>query len=50
MDRTPRLQQPVPKRPYRPVIALFMLAHAIDLVGSRTAAWRWLADRIVSAW
>ena len=45
-----RLQQPVLKSPYLLIIALFFLAHAMDFVGSRTAAWLWLADKIVSVW
>lgn len=45
-----RLQQPMLKGPYPAVIVLFLLANAMDLAGSRTAAWLWVADRIVSAW
>lgn len=45
-----RLQQPVLKSPYLPIIALFLVAHAIDFVGSRTPTWRWFADMIVSTW
>ena len=45
-----QLNRPVLKSPYLVIIALFLMAHAMDFVGSRTAAWRWLADKIVSAW
>lgn len=45
-----RLHQPVLKSPYLLIIALFLMAHAMDFVGNRTAAWLWLADKIVSAW
>ena len=45
-----RLHQPVLRSPYLPIMALFFLAHAMDCVGSRSAAWLWVADKIVSAW
>ena len=45
-----RYSQPVLRSPYLLVIALFLTAHAFDFVGSRTSAWRWLADKIVSVW
>lgn len=45
-----RLQQPILKSPYLMIIAMFVLAHAMDFVGSRTATWRWVAGQIVSVW
>ena len=45
-----RYSQPIGRSPYLPIIGLFLAAHALDFVGSRTSAWRWLADRIVSVW
>lgn len=45
-----QLHQPVWKSAYLPIIALFLIAHAMDFVGSRTTAWLWVADKIVSAW
>ena len=45
-----RLQQPILESPYRAIIAMFLLAHAMDFVGSCTAAWRWAAGQIVSVW
>jgi hypothetical protein len=47
---TLRLRQPVSRSPYLPIIGLFLLAQAMDFVGSRSEAWRWLADRIVTHW
>lgn len=45
-----RWHQPVTSSPYLPVMLLFLAAHAMDFVGSRTRAWLWLADRMVSIW
>lgn len=45
-----RLHQPVLKGPYLPIIALFLAAHAMDFAGARSAAWLWIADKIVSYW
>lgn len=45
-----RLHQPVLRGPYLPIIALFLIAHAMDFVGSRTTTWLWVADKIVSIW
>ena len=45
-----RYRQPVLKGPYLPVMGVFMAVHAMDIVGSRSAAWRAVAERIVSAW
>lgn len=45
-----RLHQPVLRSPYLLIIGVFLLAHAMDIVGSRTAAWLWVADKIVSVW
>lgn len=45
-----RLHQPVLRGPYLPIIALFFAGHAMDFVGSRTTAWLWVADKIVSVW
>lgn len=45
-----RWQRPISSSPYLAAIALFVMAHAIDLAGSRTTAWLWLADKIVSIW
>src|SRR5690606_18870202 len=45
-----RFHQPVLKSPYLMVIAMFLLAHSMDFVGSRTAAWLWFADKMVSNW
>lgn len=43
-------KQPLAKSPYLVLIGLFIAAHALDLAGSRTAAWLWLADKAVSHW
>lgn len=45
-----RWRQQLLKSPYLAIIALFLLGHAMDFVGSRSQAWLWLADRIVSVW
>lgn len=45
-----RLHQPVLRSPYLPIIGVFLLAHMMDIAGSQTAAWLWVADRIVSVW
>lgn len=45
-----RLGQPVSRSPYLPILALFLMAHAMDLFGSRTTGWLWVADKIVSVW
>lgn len=45
-----RYHQSMLRSPYLLIIGLFLAAHAIDFVGSRTSAWLWLADRIVSMW
>ena len=45
-----RLHQPVLRGPYLPIIALFFTGHAMDFAGSRTTAWLWVADKIVSIW
>lgn len=45
-----QFKQPMLKSPYLPIIALFLIAHAMDFVGSRTATWLWVADKIVSVW
>lgn len=43
-----RLRQPVLKSPYLLILALFLAIHAMDLFGRQTAAWRWVAARIVA--
>ncbi len=47
-----RLQynQPVSKSPFLLVIPMFLLGLVMDLVGSRTPTWLWLADRLTSMW
>lgn len=45
-----RLRQPLRTSPYLPIIGLFLLAQTMDFVGSRSAAWLWFADKVVSAW
>lgn len=45
-----RYSRPMLRSPYLAIIGLFLAAHAMDFVGSRTPAWLWLADKIVSAW
>lgn len=45
-----RYRQPMLKGPYLPIIGVFLLAHAMDIVGSRSAAWRAVAEGIVSVW
>lgn len=45
-----RYRQPVVKGPYLPIIGLFLLAHAMDIVGSRSATWRAIAEGIVAVW
>ena len=45
-----RLRQPVWRGPYPPIIALFLVGHAMDFVGRQTPAWLWFADKIVSIW
>ena len=45
-----RFHQPASRSPYFPIIALFLAANAMDFVGSQTAAWLWLADKIVAVW
>ena len=45
-----RWQQPLARSPYLIVIVLFIAAHTLDLVGSKTKAWLWLADKMVSSW
>lgn len=45
-----RHRQPVLKGPYLPIIAIFLAAHTMDIVGSRSAAWRAIADTIVTVW
>lgn len=45
-----RYRQPVLKGPYLPIIGVFLLAHTMDIVGSRSAAWRAIAEGIVSVW
>ena len=45
-----RYRQPVLKGPYLPIIGLFLMAHSMDIFGSRTATWRAMAEGIVSVW
>ena len=45
-----RFHQPVSRSPYLLIIPLFLAANAMDFVGSQTAAWLWLADKIVTVW
>ena len=45
-----RYRQPVLKGPYLPIMGVFLLAHGMDIVGSRTATWRAIAEGIVSVW
>jgi hypothetical protein len=45
-----RLHQPASKSPYLPIAGLFLLGHSLDFVGSRSAAWLWFADKVVSVW
>ena len=45
-----RHRQPVLKSPYLAIIGVFLLAHSMDIVGSRTDAWRAIAERIVAVW
>lgn len=42
------LHQPVLKSPFLPIIAVTFIAQSIQLVGSQSAAWLWLADKLVS--
>lgn len=43
-----RLQQPLLRSPFLPIIALFFIVHTIEVAGERSAAWLWLADKLVS--
>lgn len=45
-----RYRQPILKGPYLPVIGIFFAAHTMDIVGSRSPAWRAIADTIVTVW
>jgi hypothetical protein len=45
-----RFHQAILKSPYLIAIALFLLAHCMDFVGSRSAAWLWFADKLVGVW
>lgn len=45
-----KLRQPILKGPYPIIILMFLLAHSMDIFGSRTAWWLWIADRIISFW
>nr|WP_298128717.1 hypothetical protein [uncultured Pseudoxanthomonas sp.] len=45
-----RYRQPVLTGPYLPIIGVFLLAHTMDIVGSRSAAWRAIAEGIVAVW
>jgi uncharacterized membrane protein YozB (DUF420 family) len=45
-----RFGQPVWRSPYLVAMALFLAGHAMDFFGSRTTAWRWFADKVVSVW
>lgn len=45
-----RYQQPVLRSPYLMIMGLFFMGNAMDFVGSQSAAWLWLADKIVSVW
>ncbi|GHB99757.1 hypothetical protein [Thermomonas carbonis] len=45
-----RYSRPVSRSPYLAIIGLFLAAHAMDFVGSRSSAWRWFADKMVSVW
>ena len=45
-----RHRQPMLKGPYLPIMALFLLTHAMDIVGSQSAAWRAVAEGIVAVW
>lgn len=45
-----RYRQPIRRSPYLIIIALFLLAHALDFVGSQTRTWRWLAGQVVANW
>lgn len=45
-----KLHRPMWRSPFLPIIALFLIAHAMDFVGSRTTTWLWVAGKIVSVW
>ena len=45
-----RYRQPIRRSPYLILIALFLLAHALDFVGGQTRTWRWLAGQVVAIW
>ena len=43
-----RLHQPVLRSPFLPILAVFFIAHVIEVVGAQSAAWLWVADKLVS--
>ncbi|WEN13961.1 hypothetical protein PY254_12005 [Rhodanobacter sp. AS-Z3] len=43
-----RLHQPVLRSPFLLILVVFFIAHVIEVVGERSAAWLWLADKLVS--
>lgn len=42
------LKQPVLKSPFLPIIAVLLVAHVVEVIGSQSAAWLWFADKLVS--
>ena len=42
------LYQPVMRSPFLLILAVFFIAHVIEVVGEHSAAWLWLADKLVS--
>lgn len=43
-----RLHQPVLRSPFLLILAVFFIAHVIEVVGAQFAAWLWVADKLVS--
>ncbi|MEP7186641.1 MAG: hypothetical protein ABI767_12470 [Rhodanobacter sp.] len=43
-----RLHQPVMRSPFLLILAVFIIVHVIEVVGEHSAAWLWLADKLVS--
>ncbi len=43
-----RWHQPVLRSPFLLILAVFFIAHVIEVVAEKSAAWLWLADKLVS--